>query len=114
MRKAEANAKKFYYLKALTSWITPAQTSTTPLTGTPYQFYIDQYKKLQQSDPKSADDEFLKKYGEDYFVFSTSLSKSMGIAPYPLRAQHREEVQGSDCRRPNPGSLHRWRHLQQG
>ena len=81
MKAAEANAKKFYYLKALTSWLSPAQTQQTPLTGTPYQFFVDQYKKLQDVDPKTADDEFLAKYGPDYFVFTASLSKSMGIAP---------------------------------
>lgn len=81
MRVAEKNAKKFMYLKALTSWVTPAQTNATPLTGTPYQFYVDQYKQLQQIDPKTADDKFLQKYGEDYFIFTASLSKSMGIAP---------------------------------
>jgi hypothetical protein len=81
MKTAEANAKKFYYLKALTSWLSPAQTQQTPLTGTPYQFFVDQYKKLQDVDPKTADDEFLAKYGPDYFIFTASLSKSMGIAP---------------------------------
>lgn len=81
MRKAEKNAKKFMYLKALTSWMSPAQTTTTPLTGTPYQFYVDQYKKMQQVDPKNADANFLQKYGEDYFIFTASLNKSMGIAP---------------------------------
>ncbi|HEY6021763.1 MAG TPA: hypothetical protein VIY48_18395 [Candidatus Paceibacterota bacterium] len=81
MELAEKNAKKFSYLKALVSWVTPAQTQMTPLTGTPYQFYIDQYKKLQQADPKNADATFLQRYGSDYFIFTTSLSKSIGIAP---------------------------------
>ena len=81
IRKAEKNAKKFSFLKAFTSWVSPAQTSTTPLTGTPYQFYIDQYKKMQQTDPKNADENFFNRYGEDYFAFTTSLSKSIGIAP---------------------------------
>lgn len=78
---AEKNAKKFSYLKAFTSWMTPAQMQTTPLTGTPYQFYIDQYRKMQEVDPKNADANFLQRYGSDYFVFTASLSKSIGIAP---------------------------------
>ncbi len=81
MRKAEKNAKKFMYLKALASWALPAQTQATPLSGTPYQFYVDQYRKFQQVDPKKADDRFLERYGEDYFIFTASLSKSLGIAP---------------------------------
>lgn len=81
IKKAEANAKSFYFLKAFTNWLSPARTSTTPLSGTPYQFYVDQYKAMQSVDPKNADTGFLAKYGEDYFVFATSLNKSMGIAP---------------------------------
>ena len=81
MNRAKKEAKQFYYLKALTSWASPAQTQMTPLTGTPYQFYVDQYKKLKDLDPKTADDSFLSRYGADYFVFTASLSKSMGIAP---------------------------------
>jgi len=81
INKAKANAKDFYFLKALTNWLSPARTSSTPLTGTPYQFYTDQYKAMQQVDPKNADANFLAKFGEDYFVFSASLNKSMGIAP---------------------------------
>lgn len=81
MDKAEKQAKQFMSLKALTSWLSPTQTQSTPLTGTPYQFYVDQYKKMQQADPKNADTNFLDKFGEDYFIFTSSLSKSMGIAP---------------------------------
>lgn len=79
--KARENAKSFTFMKALTNWLSPARTSTTPLSGTPYQFYTDQYKAMQQVDPKNADTNFLAKYGEDYFVFAASLNKSMGIAP---------------------------------
>jgi hypothetical protein len=81
IKTAQSNAKSFYFMKALTNWLSPARTSSTPLTGTPYQFYTDQYKAMQQVDPKNADANFLARYGEDYFVFSASLNKSMGIAP---------------------------------
>lgn len=78
---AKKNAGKFMFLKALTSWMSPAQTQSTPLTGTPYQFYVDQYKKMEQVDPKNADANFLQRYGQDYFMFTASLNKSIGIAP---------------------------------
>lgn len=80
-KQAEKEAKSFMFLEALTAFATPAQTMQTPLTGTPYQFYIDQYKQLQDVDPENAKDIFWSRYGEDYFHFTTSLSKSMGIAP---------------------------------
>jgi hypothetical protein len=81
IKQVESDAKSFMWLKMLTSWASPAQTNSTPLTGTPYQFYVDQYKKLQEADPKAAQDQFLKTYGSDYFVFTAALSKSIGIAP---------------------------------
>lgn len=80
-KKVEGEAKQFMMLQMLTAWASPAQTRQTPLTGTPYQFFVDQYKQLQDVDPENAKDLFLAKYGPDYFHFSTSLSKSMGIAP---------------------------------
>lgn len=80
-KQAEKEAKSFMFLEALTAFTTPAQTMETPLTGTPYQFYVDQYKQLLETDPQDAKDIFWDRYGEDYYQFTTSLSKSMGIAP---------------------------------
>lgn len=80
-RQAEKEAKSFMFLEALTAFATPAQTMQTPLTGTPYQFYIDQFKQLQEVDPENAREVFWNRYGEDYYQFTTSMSKSMGIAP---------------------------------
>lgn len=80
MNLVEKNAKRFMYMQALTSWVSPAQTKETPLTKSPYQFFIDQYRVLQETDPENAKDIFLQRYGKDYFAFTASLSKSMGIA----------------------------------
>lgn len=81
LKKVKEDAKHFMYLQALTAWASPAQTKETPLTGTPYQLFVDQYKKLQETDPKNAKDIFLATYGPDYFGFTASLSKSLGVAP---------------------------------
>lgn len=79
MKTVAKNAKQFMYLDALTSWAMPAQNAATPLTGSPYQFFLDQYKTMQEVDPKNAKTNFFQKYGSDYFIFTASLSKSMGI-----------------------------------
>lgn len=79
MKEVEKNAKQFMFLDAFTSWAMPAQNAATPLTGSPYQFFVDQYKTMQEIDPKNAKANFFKKYGSDYFAFTASLSKSMGI-----------------------------------
>lgn len=80
-KRAEKEAKSFMFIEALTAFSTPAQTMETPLTGTPYQFYIDQFRQLQETNPEDAREIFWSRYGEDYYQFTTSLSKSMGIAP---------------------------------
>lgn len=80
LTEAAANAKEFVKLHALTNWLMPARNQDTPLTGTPFQFFIDQYKTMQEVDPKNAQENFMAKYGEDYFVFTAAMNKSMGIA----------------------------------
>lgn len=74
-------ARKFMFLQVLSAFSSPAQTSVTPLTGTPYQFFVDQYSQLMAANPKNANDLFWQKYGDDYYQFTTSMSKSLGIAP---------------------------------
>ena len=79
MDEVAENAKKFMYLDAFASWTMPAQNAATPLTGSPYQFFVDQYKIMQEIDPKNAKANFYQKYGADYFAFTATLSKSMGV-----------------------------------
>lgn len=76
----EREAKEFLFLNVLEAWGSPAQSSNTPLTGTPYQFYVDQLNQMKKLDPENARDNFLAKFGTDFGGFTASLSKSMGIA----------------------------------
>lgn len=80
IKEVEEDARKFLNLEILTSWASPAQTTATPLTGSPYQFYVDEYKKMLDVYGGDAKDVFLEKHGSDYFTFTASLNKSMGIA----------------------------------
>jgi len=79
-KEIEQEAKQFLFLDFLEAWGSPAQTQQTPLTGTPYQFFVDQLSQLKKIDPETANDRFLAKFGADYSGFTASLSKSMGIA----------------------------------
>jgi hypothetical protein len=79
-KEIENEAKQFLFLDVLEAWGSPAQTQSTPLTGTPYQFFVDQLAQLRKIDPENANDLFLSKFGSDYSGFTASLSKSMGIA----------------------------------
>ena len=50
-------------------------------TRSPYQFWIDEFQRMREEDPLNASENFYKKYGDDYYYFTTSLSKNYtGIA----------------------------------
>jgi len=76
----ENEAKQFLFLNVLEAWGSPAQTKSTPLTGSPYQFYVDQLASMRKADPENGTERFLAEHGSDYAVFTASLTKSMGIA----------------------------------
>jgi len=59
-------------MEATSRFILPFATNTK----SPYQFYIDEYQKLRQEDSANAADNFWKKYGDDYYIFTTSRSKN--------------------------------------
>lgn len=67
----------------------------------PYQFYIDEFQRLREEDPQTASEKFYDTYGEEYFQFTTSLSKNnTGIAA-TIEAEKRSR-QLSDLIAKNP------------
>ncbi len=101
----EENAKNFIRLHALTNWLSPARTQDTPLTGTPFQFFIDQYKVMQEVDPQNAQAQFLAKYGQDYFVFTAAMNKSLGIASTVSAQATAEKYKDLIAQRPEMAAL---------
>lgn len=97
LKKVEQQAKQFMYLQAFEAWASPAQTKDTPLTGTPYQFYVDQYRKMVAADPKNGAAQFQATHGSDYAHFAASLTKSIGVAPsisaMTTAEEHREMIE---------------------
>lgn len=47
-----------------------------PQFQSPYKFYIDQWRTYQQKYGKDAKDKFYQDYGDEFFMFSQSLSKN--------------------------------------
>lgn len=78
-KKVQENAKQFTFFEALTNWISPARVKDTPLSRTPYQFFMDQYKVMQDVDQQNAKANFYQKYGADLFAMTASMSKSIGV-----------------------------------
>lgn len=73
-------AKHFLWLQTLTDWLSPVSVKNSPMTGSKYQFFVDQFKAMQAADPANARDNFLSQFGDNYIGFTADLTKSMGIA----------------------------------
>ena len=105
MKDIQGQAKKFMWLQALTTWLSPVSTQTTPLTGTKYQFFADAYNALQAHDPENARDKFLAQFGEEYFGFTTALTESAGIAASVSADQQMEKYRDLIAEDPDMASL---------
>jgi hypothetical protein len=105
MKDIQGQAKKFLWLQALTTWLSPASTQNTPLTGTKYQFFADAYNALQAHDPQNARDKFLAQFGEEYFGFTTALTESAGIAATVTADQQMEKYRDLIAEDPDMASL---------
>jgi hypothetical protein len=50
-------------------------------TRSPYQLFIDEFHRLREEDPLTAGERFYQMYGDDFYLFTTTLSKNnTGIA----------------------------------
>lgn len=73
----ENRVKKMLAMEAAARLVLPFATNTR----SPYQFYIDEFQRFREEDPATAAEKFYATYGDDYFAFTTSLSKNnTGIA----------------------------------
>lgn len=69
--------RNYWLFSATSSFLQPVATQRKD----PYQFYRDQYNALRNQNPLTADDQFLERYGESYFIFAQEISKSVGVQP---------------------------------
>lgn len=70
-------------------------------TRSPYQLFIDEWHRLREKDPLTASEEFYKLYGDEYFIFTTSLSKNNTGVAASIEADKRA-TQFSDLISANP------------
>lgn len=84
-------------LEAATRLLLPFATNTR----SPYQFYIDEYQQMRQDDSANAAQNFWNKYGDDYYVFTTSRSKNNTGVQATIEADKRVK-QLSDLISKNP------------
>lgn len=67
------------------SWFRTAMAFSLPFSVNqqdPYQFFRDEYDRMQKLDQNSADEKFYEKYGDSFYMFSRSMSQNnTGIKP---------------------------------
>jgi hypothetical protein len=74
--------RNYWMFSAASAFLQPMATQRKDA----YQFYRDQYNNLRRQDAMTADDKFLEKYGESYFVFAQSQSKNSSGIPATMKA----------------------------
>lgn len=77
-----SQVRSYWMFSAATAFLQPMATQKADK----YQFYRDQYNAFRRNDPRTADDEFLSRYGESYFIFAQSQSKNDSGIPSTVRA----------------------------
>lgn len=74
--------RDYWLFSAGTAFIQPFATQRKD----PYQFYRDQYNALRRRDPLKADEAFLERFSESYFVFAQATSENVGGVPATRKA----------------------------
>lgn len=100
-KKISDRTKTYWKFAAMASFIQPFATQRKD----PFQFYYDQYNNLRRMNPKTADDEFLRRYGESHFIFASEITKSMGIPPTKKAAELMKKYGKLIAQAPELGAL---------
>lgn len=67
------------------SWFRTAMAFSLPFSinqQDPYQYFRDEFDRMQKLDPDTADEKFYEKYGDSFYMFSRSMSQNnTGLKP---------------------------------
>jgi hypothetical protein len=74
--------RNYWLFSAASAFLQPMATQRKDA----YQYYRDQYNNLRRQDPETADQEFLSRFGESYFIFAQAMSKNLAGVPATKRA----------------------------
>jgi len=77
-KELDDRAHKWSIFRAAMAWSLPLSVNAQD----PYQFFRDEYSRMQKIDPAKADEAFYDKYGDSFYSFTASLSKNnTGLRP---------------------------------
>jgi hypothetical protein len=60
------------YLRFAATYFSPASFQVV----SPYQMYVDAYRQLMQKDPTTASEEFMRRYGDEYYAMTMSVTRN--------------------------------------
>lgn len=77
-KELKERADRWTIFRTAAAWALPFSVNGQD----PYQFFRDEFQRMQKLDPNSADEKFYDKYGESFYMFSQSMSKNnSGLRP---------------------------------
>ena len=71
-KEVRARTDAYWNMRSVANLVLPF----APQFQSPYKYYIDQWRNYQQKFGKDAKDKFYQDYGDEFFMFSQSLSKN--------------------------------------
>jgi len=78
MGDLRSNARHLLAARAFASMVLP----TSMKVDSPYQMYLDNYRKLREEDPINADDRFIENYGPEFFgIVQRTTKTNNGVSP---------------------------------
>jgi hypothetical protein len=93
--------ENYWLFSAASAFLQPMATQRKDA----YQFYRDQYNNLRRANPQTADQEFLNRFGEDYFIFAQAMSESHGLQATKKTVELSQKYAGLLAQHPEMGSL---------
>jgi hypothetical protein len=92
--EAQEKAQALYKIRTVASFVMPV----LPGFKSPYQPYLDKYRRLRAEDPENADARFLDEEGEEFFALTQAFTRSAdGVPPtkeaYAARSQYRDLIE---------------------
>jgi hypothetical protein len=89
-KQIAAMTKQYWLFSAASAFLQPMATQKADK----YQFFRDQYNALRRENPLTADDQFLDRFGESYFIFAQSQSRNESGIPATTKAVELEKKYG--------------------
>jgi hypothetical protein len=84
MEEVRSRAAQQKYLRFMATWVSPVSYQAV----NPYQIYIDTYRQMRKANPKTADQEFDRQYGAEFYAVRMSVTSNLGGIPATVQGHN--------------------------